>query len=387
MSNSDLGDQPVEVSSLLEEKTRRVLCAPSVEGVNQLRVEKSDVLLVDWISEQQNSVLETVSSSCDAKEVSPLSVAQEKEHSEKSRKKRRRDAQHFPDTAMDAFRQSQRILRKEGKAISMKEVFSKTLFLSSPELFSFPEESVPSVASPTLSLSSPWSPQVANDITSQFLSTMEAKKKKKFERLVSSTSSKSSWGNFTPPNTDTFLHSEEELIIGDEDANMLPPFCSDDPLLQQEEPSLIGSLAATDDLSQQNAAVREKNQEKEELFEKERIAALSRKHRIWELQKQKRGTLNALETLSNISSENSLPTPSLVFSGTKTTGFTHSTHEAPEYFSTIAPLHRIRCASDLSVGESNLSHDDISMIKRINSFDKTAAKQMVVFTSASEQSK
>lgn len=388
MDNANLKESPVEANASLKEESSCVLGVQPAEPISHASENSSDMLIIDWISNQQNSQIADVRNFPDCSEVDSNAVRKTGEHEEISSKRNKRKTHCSADVATTAFRQSQHILRKEGKHVSMKEVISKTFPAYSPLSSTSQEESVRSLDSLTPSLSSPWSPQVANDLTSQFLSAVEQKKKRKFEHLISVNSSKSfSFGNYASDSNAPMMCSEEELIICDEDANMGPPFSPDDPLLFPADSSKMDLIASLNNSKRLGEEYNEKGHQREELVEKERIAALSRKHRIWEMQRQKRQTVDALKSLatstaatkSSLSHHNGMEV--------KSTGISDPASEPSEYFPTITPLHRIRSANDQSVSQSNLSMDDISMIQRINSFDKTAAQHMVVFTSTSKKEK
>lgn len=387
MNESILDETSVGSTFSLKKETSCSARMPSIESIGHVSEKGTDILIIDWIADQQNNHLPERGNSLDIKEASSP-VAKPEKRSEESSKKLNRKTHRSEDPSTVAFKQSQRILRKEAKRISMKEVISNTFSASSPPSFFSNEESMVSFSSPALSLSSPWSPEIANDITSQFLSTVEEKKKRKFEQLISSSSSKSSpIRAYASEGSDAIACNDDELIICDEDANMGPPFSPDDPLLLPDDSSWMVSTDISSGSKRLGEATEEKSQQQEELFEKDRIAALSRKHRIWEMQRQKRDTVNTLKSLSTTSTQNKSSLLPLATVGAKTTGISDPSPETSVYFTTLTPLHRMRCTNDQSVSQSNLSMDDISMIQRINSFGKTAAQNMIVFTSTSKKEK
>lgn len=394
---------------------------PSIGSISQIP-ESGDTLLLDWVEEQQIHSVDTNKNAAASSSVEDIDAKRGRKRVRETTTCRGAVNQRnkkSTDPSAEAYRQSQRMMRKEGKQVCMKDVLLKTVM--SPISFSESnkEDSVISLMSPTTS--SVWSPQVANDITSQFLSSVEAKKKRRFEKFVARDSGNSQTSSpllITPMSSgaDTFsVHRMNgELVICDEDANMSPP--SDELFLYHEkgdneewstEKEAVGDIATVRlDAGQDEKTNRGRNaleslissnrspppsklsEEQEETLEKERAAAIARKHRIWELQQQSRKIEKEFghDTTNIVSSMVSSPSFTSSLSPLNGPSFqppiSGSSYDLPENFSPVPSLHRARHAHDVSISESNLSHDDISMIQRINSFEKTSAQRVVVFSSA-----
>eukprot|EP00796_Vickermania_ingenoplastis_P005312 gene5312-3814_t len=336
----------------------------------------NDTLLIDWMKEQSHSapIILGENEPCMLNPVEHVSTKKRKRGKDDGASKTTKRSQKVVDVSREAFRQSQRVIRRESKHMSMKDVLRTTVMSPSSFSLSQPamEESFPN-SSPTASMSSIWSPQTANDITTQFLSSVEASKRRRFERIVTRETGNSQSSLFTSPvmNMD-FVQLEEELVIFDENANSGPPAEVDViPQGEEWERSIPegNSISAVTDPYQLSL-----KEEKEEELEKQRIDAISRKHKIWELRQQRKRAEIDLEQDSLSSKENASPT----FSAAMSSGIAR----IPEAFTPMLSLHTTRHANDLSISESRLSHDDISMIKRINSFDKTSSQRVVVFAAS-----
>lgn len=362
-SNSEISGDPVlKANTNVAADSTIHLAAP---------YESSEALVLDWIEGQYGISAEN-RSKCSSDNVEPVEeqrTATQEEGKRKSHASKRKTKRPVVDASVAAFKQSQHMMRKEGRHICMKDVFRKTLL--SPSSFHTPTANIGddvlsiSTSSPnaTESLGSIWSPQLANDITSQFLSCVEANKKRRFEKIVSRETGNSQTSGLMSPLASFDNQEEEELIICSEDANMGPPtekFLSP----SGENPTPVSSSVEN---------LEEDREEDEEVIERERAAALSRKHRIWELQQRCRRAGQDMDIVI-APGRGSRPSES---TDKNTTPVVQT-----EFFSPISM--RARSFNDVSISESRLSNDDISMIRRINSFDKVATQRVVVFTSRTE---
>lgn len=347
------------------EETLLSACAElSTATISQIPEESSELLVIDWAANQENS---------SDTPLSPLHIennvlTKKKESgSKKIANSRAKQSKKKVDPSSEAFRQSQRIIRKEAKKMCLKDMLSKTV-ISPP---SIAEDSSSFFSSPTFN-DCGWSPEIADDITSQFLSSVEENRKKRFEKFVSRDNGLSQMSVGSPV-SDSFT-CNGELVIYDEDANMVPPSEKLFSFLDDECEKELSNFIEVESTISKSSPV---SYELDLVREKEKAAALSRKHRIWELQQRQRREEKILDLCKESLEQKSQP---IAPSASNSVAHSHA-GGAVDSFVPVPSLYVKRHPHDLSISESNLSTDDISMIQRINNFDKSGSHRLVLFSS------
>ncbi|RNF16921.1 uncharacterized protein Tco025E_05017 [Trypanosoma conorhini] len=298
-------------------------------------------------------------------------------------RKRRRQGEDADDPLL-LFRRSQKALRKEARHVSMKEVLSRSL---SGVLDASSEASNPFSPTAGSQLSSAWSPLVASNITSRFLSNVKQQKKQNFERLMQKeiANSQLSISRLTTDDGE----SEEglpELVIGDETAVMEPP-------LMEKEALLVDSgatLSQTDTLLMSSTTSRG-FVELDEEAEQAQSEALLRKHELWRLrQKQLREQLREEETVQQLKRGERQATVRGQTSSTQS-AMTVTTNSSYSLSATqVAAADVDGCSESIMLTQCSiiqrsqsltpgLSADHIEMIRRANNFDNTSSQRVVVF--------
>lgn len=315
----------------------------------------TEISSVEEVTEVQGAI-DNFASGEDATLLDLADIQQGSSSQHKSSKKgSKKSVKHNP--MLSAFRHSQHIMRREGRHVNLKNVMGNSI-----PSFSFSETTLDSesVGSP---LSPDWSSKTVVDITSKFLVSVESTKRRRFQRLGlgfgrdGSLSQSFSEALPASPVLGSSFSAEEELVIYDEDANMGPPV--DDPLLLQEPSEAADVTPGLVDLVVDDR-------------EKDRADALERKHKMLRLQR------SCAKTEHNTTKTLHLPSDT----GSTDTHFGAGAVNS-DSFSPIYSLRQFRSSNDLSISESHLSTDDISMLRRMNSFEK-ASQKMIIFSATSQ---
>ncbi|CAD2216769.1 hypothetical protein ADEAN_000424200 [Angomonas deanei] len=300
-------------------------------------------------------------------------------------KKRRREAKTEKaerELQTNAYKHSQKRLRKEAKNLCLKDLIAKSISHGKEDYSS------PVVASPNTP-ASPWSPRLAGEITNRFLSNVKNQQKQTFQKIMNKELGNSQ--SMTTSRSQHYvrkLHETEksqqgstavmdvaELVIEEETVEEKEvtdfDFVSGDSRTasfnfdSERIPSYVGES------DQSTAADREK--------EKAEIRALTRKHEIWKL-KQRQMKSNAL--LQSTQPKSVTAASPVVMTTPEPSG-----RPSDSLPLTLKATLENRTFSTPTIKETKLTVDDISMIRRINSFDNISNKRVVVFeTSAKENS-
>lgn len=328
---------------------------------------------------------------------------------------------------VSAFRQSQRSLRREARSVNMKEVIcrstSMTTLLESPTNESLVSAMRVEVA-PTNCSSNPfspqlmsptsttvWSPTSVGDITSRFLASVQMKKQQSFQRLLTRELAQSQTSCGLEGGDSQSIVLEDELVIGavDEEANWLPAptegihpsslaqkrsrasvptdngFLNDrtastglDEFSSSRLPSHVGG-----DVNSQQVDDAKTNSQEEAM-----TRAITRRHEIWKMQQRQIRANRLAATSSTVprTAQSSILPTAVQATPLVSSRNADAAHETPsmEALLSMRALRNPKCSSGAgsSIRDVKLSDTDLTLIRRLNSFDNTSTQRVVVFGAA-----
>lgn len=337
-------------------------------------------------------------------------------------RKRHRKATGEVSELDKAFKNSQRLLRRQASSISIRDAVSRSLTIQSTD-----EQALvgsPVFASPTMSPSSPccsttWSPCLVGELTNQFLANVKQQKRQRFEQLVSRELTQSQLHSQTQPgsdkeesrghglaNTKAFATGSsiaapmDDLIIGEEEnenANWMP-FSAKGEIRQREDSNGDdGHLSSGRSMFERGPSSRsfkdsvdDRNDLAEANSQQQVLQSLTRKHEIWKLRQRHLKAQQQMEfdarTTQPVQPKGSLTAAFHADGNVLGSSYgIEASFDPLQHRSALSSYPAAPSSTSLrSLSKMSLSSDDISMIRRINNFDNTSTQRVVVFGTSSK---